>query len=243
MLKDNYFLMEKMMREEIRKEFIDEILENNYLICKFRQGFIEYKKIVIVSINNEVYNEITSIENRVKSRANVYKLTDIQNTEDKLKRFLDAEKQKSLHLPKFKEVEIKLENSNIDNEHRSISISEIKDRDGENTENSYEEVEPYIPSAREELLQLHRALRNQKNFMKMKEIVMKEKHERVIFNLKQQLTSKQCLWELLSELEKREQKLRQEQFFTQQGLATWEMIISKIQNQLETLQNKRLRLQ
>lgn len=27
MLKDNYYLMEKMMREEIRKEFIDEILE------------------------------------------------------------------------------------------------------------------------------------------------------------------------------------------------------------------------
>ena len=146
-------------------------------------------------------------------------------------------------MPKFKEVEIKLENSNIDNEHRSINISEIKNRDGENTENSYEEVEPYIQSAREELLQLHRALRNQKNFMKMKEIVLKEKYERVIFNLKQQLTSNQYLWEQLSESEKREQKLRQELFFTQQSLATWEKIISKIQNQLETLQNKRLRLQ
>ena len=97
-------------------------------------------------------------------------------------------------MPKFKEVEIKIENSNIDNEHKSINISEIKNRDGENTENSYEKVEPYIQSAREELLQLHRALWNQKNFMKMKEIVLKEKHERVIFNLKQQLTSKQCLW-------------------------------------------------
>ena len=122
--------MEKMMREEIRKEFIDEILENNYLISKYIQGFAEYKKIVNVSINSEVYNEIMSIENQVKARANVYKMTDIQNTEDKLKRLLDAEKQKGLHLPKFKEVEIKLENSNIDNEHKSINISEIKERDG-----------------------------------------------------------------------------------------------------------------
>ena len=110
------------MREEIRKEFIDEILENNYLICKYRQGFAEYKKIVNVNINIEVYNEITSIENRDKARANVYKMTDIQNTEDKLKRLLDAEKQKGIHLPKSKEVEIKLENSNIDNEHKLIKF-------------------------------------------------------------------------------------------------------------------------
>ena len=221
MLKDNYFLMKKIMKEEIRKEFIDEILENNYLICKYRQGFAEYKKIVNVSINSEVYNEITSIENRVKARANVYKMTDIQNTEDKLKRLLDAEKQKGIHLSKYKEIEIKLENSNIDNEHKSFNISEIKDRDGENIENSYGEVEPYIPSAKEELLQLLRAFRNQKNFMKMKEIVMKEKQELDIFNLKQQLTSNQCLLEQLSKPEKREQKLRQELFFTQQSLATW----------------------
>ena len=218
-------------------------LKNNYLISKYRQGFAEYKNIVNVSINSEVYNEITSIENRVKARANVYKMTDIQTPEEKLKRLLDAEKQKGIHIPKSKEIEIKLNSSNADNELKSNNISEIRDREDEKSDTNYGEFEPYIPSAREELLQLHRALRNQKNFMKMKEIIMKEKHEREIFNLKQQLTSNQCLWEQLSESEKREQIMRQELFFTQQSLATCEKIISKMQNQLETLQNQRLRLQ
>lgn len=219
-------------------------LKNNNLISKYKQGFDEYKKDVNCRINSEVYNEITSIENRVKARANVYKMTDIQNTEDKLKRLIDAEKQKGIHIPRPKEPEIKLNSSNVDYEPKSNNISEIRDRDEhDKSDTDYGEVEPYIPSAREELLQLHRALRNQKNFMKMKEIIMKEKHEREIFNLKQQLTSNQCLWEQLSESEKREQIMRQELFFTQQSLATCEKIISKMQNQLETLQNQRLRLQ
>ena len=69
-------------------------LKNNNLISKYKQGFDEYKKDVNCRINSEVYNEITSIENRVKARANVYKMTDIQNTEDKLKRLIDAENKK-----------------------------------------------------------------------------------------------------------------------------------------------------
>lgn len=167
-------------------------LKNNNLISKFRQAFDEYKKDVNCRINSEVYNEITSIDNRVKARANVYKMTDIQSNEDKLKRLMDAEKQKGIHVPRPKEPEVKVNNSNYDYEPKSNNISEIRDRDdNDKSDTNYGEVEPYIPSAREELLQLHRALRNQKNFMKMKEVAMKEKHEREIFNLKQQLTSNQ----------------------------------------------------
>lgn len=79
--------------------------------------------------------------------------------------------------------------------------------------------------------------------MRLKEIVLKEKHERDIFNLKQQLTSNQCLWEQLAESEKRESIMKQELLFTQQSLSTCEKIIEKMQQQLETLQNQRLRLQ
>lgn len=43
MLKDNYYLMEKMLREEIRKQFVDEIAEKDFLITKYRQEFAEYK--------------------------------------------------------------------------------------------------------------------------------------------------------------------------------------------------------
>jgi chromosome segregation ATPase len=135
---------------------------------------------------------------------------------------------------------VKLDKDDVD---LSKDISEYHHH-GENDQGEdYGAYEPYMPSAREEILQLHRALRNQKNFMRMKEIMMKEKHEREIFNLKQQLTSNQCLWEQLAESEKREAIMRQELFFTQQSLATCEKIISKMQSQLEVLQNQRLRLQ
>jgi hypothetical protein len=63
----------------------------------------------------------------------------------------------------------------------------------------------------------------------MKEIVLKEKHEREIFTLKQQLTSNKCLWEQLAESEKREQVMKQELLFTQQSLSTCEKIIEKMQ--------------
>jgi predicted nuclease with TOPRIM domain len=96
MLKDNYYLMEKMMREEIKNQFIDEITEKDYLLKKYREGFAEYKTRVNKGISSEVYNEITTIENRVKARANVYKMTDIQNLQEKMKRLENAEKQKGV---------------------------------------------------------------------------------------------------------------------------------------------------
>ena len=243
MLKDNYYLMERMMREEIQRQFIDEITEKDYLIKKYREGFDEYKTRVNKGISSEVYNEITTIENRVKARATVYKQTDIKSVADMMKRLNDAEKQKGIIIHKNKEFDFKAEASESADEKVSINISEFKHKNDNDDDTNYGSYEPYMPSAREEIVQLHRALRNQKNFMRMKEIMMKEKHEREIFNLKQQLTSNQCLWEQLAESEKREQVMRQELFFTQQSLATCEKIISKMQSQLEVLQNQRLRLQ
>jgi len=241
MLKDNYYLMERMMREEIQKQFIDEITEKDHLIRKYKEGFDEYKTRVNKGISSEVYNEITTIENRVKARANVYKMTDIQGIQDKLLRLQTAEKQKGVSMVKSEDPEVKLDFENDSN--YSKEVSNYRQGESEKDDTNYGAYEPYMPSAREELVQLHRALRNQKNFMRMKEIMVKEKHEREIFNLKQQLTSNQCLWEQLAESEKREAIMRQELFFTQQSLATCEKIISKMQSQLEVLQNQRLRLQ
>jgi hypothetical protein len=178
------------------------------------------------------------------ARANVYKRTDILDDEEKQKLLEDAERQKGLKVTKLRESEVPLELTEGEKDLEDYDPSERRVRfENIETETNYGAYEPYMPSVREELLQWYRALRNQKNFMRMKEIMMKEKHEREIFNLKQQLTSNQCLWEQLAESEKREQIMRQELFFTQQSLATWEKIIEKMQNQLEMLQNQRLRLQ
>ena len=100
-----------------------------------------------------------------------------------------------------------------------------REQDNENDESDitdpqFGSLHPYMPSVREELVTLRKALRNQKTFMRLKEVMMKEKHEREIFNLKQQLTSNQCLWEQLSESQTRESILSNELHFTQQSLAT-----------------------
>jgi hypothetical protein len=47
---------------------------------------------------------------------------------------------------------------------------------------------------------------------------------------KEKLTSNQCLWEQLSEAEKRENIIRQELYFAQQNLSTYEKIIGKLQH-------------
>ena len=77
----------------------------------------------------------------------------------------------------------------------------------------------------------------------MKEVLTQEKHERELYNQRQQLTSNACLWEQLAEAEKREQIMRQELYYTQQSLASYEKLIEKLQAQLENLQNQKLRLQ
>lgn len=264
MLKDNYFLMEGMMRDEIRKEFIDEITNKNYIIQKLKQGFDEFRKEIDARINERGYQEILEIGPRIKAMADVYKMTEFSDPQEKQKRLQDADrkaqykmqkenKQRDLNNNTFakttfaKEPEVKLLNNTISEvDERSVNDNESRLHDGtdsEITDPNYGGLHPYMPSVREELVHLRRALRNQKTFMRMKEVVMKEKHAREIFNLKQQLTSNQCLWEQLAESQTRESILTNELHFTQQSLATAEKIIEKCNNQLETLQNQRLRLQ
>jgi hypothetical protein len=125
MLKDNYYLMERMMREEIQRQFIDEITEKDYLIKKYREGFKEYKERVNKGISSEVYDEITTIEERVKARANVYKMTDIKGTFDLMKRLTDAERQKGLQL-KIKDAEVRFENGGEFEEKKSITSYEVR---------------------------------------------------------------------------------------------------------------------
>ena len=212
------------MREEIHKQFVNEITEKDYLINKYRQSFADFKNSISAQKNSEVYEQIVTLENRVRARSNVYKMTDIKDHEDKIKRLIDAEKQKGIPATKPPEPEVKLNTSGTEQDQKSNDkVSEFIDKEeDEESDTNYGVHEPYIPSAKEEILQLLQALRRQKNMMRMKEVLMKEKHEREIQNLKQQLTSNQCLWEQLGESQKREQIMKQELYFTQQSLATSE---------------------
>ena len=100
----------------------------------------------------------------------------------------------------------------------------------------------YDQEAVREINSLSRFFRRYKMFQRFKELVQREKYERDLQIQKEKLTSNQCLWEQLGEAEKRENIIRQELYFAQQNLSTYEKIIGKLQHQLETLQNEKLRL-
>ena len=62
--------------------------------------------------------------------------------------------------------------------------------------------------AREEVIRLHEIIRKYRFMSKFKEVLIAEKHQFKIDNLKQQLTSNTTLWEQLAEGEKREKILK-----------------------------------
>ena len=66
----------------------------------------------------------------------------------------------------------------------------------------------YDAEALKEINLLSRHFRRYQLFNRFKEVVMREKHERELYNQRQRLTSNQCLWEQLGESESREALLR-----------------------------------
>ena len=86
---------------------------------------------------------------------------------------------------------------------------------------------------REEILMLQDKLRMSRQFMHMKIVLMKDRHQYQIDNLKQQLTSNTTLWEQLAEGEKREKILKQEIERAQQEIATQEKIIERLKDDIK----------
>ena len=66
MLKDNFYLMEKMMRSEVRHEYEKAISEKDNLIAKFRESFSTYKSELNNEIKEEVAKEIFGLDKKVK---------------------------------------------------------------------------------------------------------------------------------------------------------------------------------
>lgn len=186
MLKDNFYLMEKKMREEIHKDYWQQLIEKENQLKKYREAFHAYKNELSADIKGSIDRDIETIDPKLKAKANFYKSLG-HNKNDMA---AVGAKAVSSHIlagaikgiPKYK---------NPDNE-KYINPWAVW---GGIAEDPHEESEPdnyddeHVPTLWEEVAQLHRALWNQRNFMRLKEIVLKEKHERDIFNLKQQLTS------------------------------------------------------
>ena len=77
----------------------------------------------------------------------------------------------------------------------------------------------------------------------MKQVIIEEKHQREIKELKLKLTLNASLWEQLSESQKRESITRQELELTKRNLTHYEKLIERLYTQLEQLNNEKIRLQ
>ena len=213
------------MRQEIHIDYSDQLKAKDQLIKKYAEAFRSFKTEISNDIKADVDREIETIDSKLKAKAHFYKNIGTAKKVEEL-----ATKAVASHLitgavkgvPKYR---------NPDNA-KYLGLNAGRRVGGEQDDDEAE-VDNFdddqVPTMVEEIAMLHRALRNQRNFMRMKEFVLREKHEREIFNLKQQLTSNQCLWEQLAESEKRESIMKQELLFTQQSLATCEKIIEKMQ--------------
>ena len=150
-----------------------------------REAFKAYKTELSADIKSNIDWEVETIDPKMKAKANFYKsLGGQKNDVAALGSKMLASQILSGALkgmPKYK---------NPDNEKyiepnvmnwkggKSGGIAEENDSDPDN----YDDVN--VPTLWEEVAMLHWALRNQRNFMRLKEIVLKEKHEWEIFNLK-----------------------------------------------------------
>lgn len=73
MLKDNYYLMEKLMWEEIHKDYHDQLVEKDTLIKKYRESFQQYRLELNTDIRSKIDREIETIDPKIKAKANYYK--------------------------------------------------------------------------------------------------------------------------------------------------------------------------
>ena len=81
MLKDNFYLMERLMRQELRHEYERGILEREQTIQRFREAFVTYKSELNNEIKEEVAKEIMSLDRRVKVIAKKNTVGKVQQEE------------------------------------------------------------------------------------------------------------------------------------------------------------------
>jgi len=67
-LKDHYYIMEKCIRTEIRKEFSSEILEKGSLITKQKNDFNQFRRIINIDLSESVAKEISVLDTKFKQQ-------------------------------------------------------------------------------------------------------------------------------------------------------------------------------
>lgn len=183
-LRDHLTLLEKHLREEIHKEYKEEVENKAYEIEKLRQDFKSYRD---------------EMRAQLKSDVEVHK-------------------------------------ANAAKEFRGMAMSKKIRLKNEEEEDQDKKHEP-------DIVKMQELIRKMRTVNQWNRLQLKQKYEKQVAELREQLTSNQFLWEQLGESQRREALLKQELSFTQQSLSAAEKLADKLQTQIEDMNNQRLRLQ
>lgn len=82
MLKDNFYMMERLMRQEVRHDYEKIIQEKDNTINQYKQSFNTYKLELNNEIKEEVAKEIQHLDKKVKT---IVERKDPSNTQSPLK--------------------------------------------------------------------------------------------------------------------------------------------------------------
>jgi hypothetical protein len=177
--------LEKHLREEIHREYKEEVENKTYEIEKLKQDFKSYRDEMRIQLKSDV----------------------------------------------------EVHKANAAREFRSLAISKKIRQKNE------EEEEDHGKKHETDIVKMQDLIRKMRTYNQWNRLQLKQKYEKQVSELKEQLTSNQFLWEQLGESQRREALLKQELSFTQQSLSAAEKLADKLQTQIEDMNNQRLRLQ
>jgi hypothetical protein len=220
LMKDNVFLMEKDLTEEIRLCYDRELAQTKMQLADKEHQFKEYQESFNATIKAEVRNNHNQIDGVMKQTAERYK---------ELKKPTKRQEAFEKHVGS-------INNTTVNIDQVIISNDGTVHQPGAADPKLLEELETLKASereARDEVLRLMDVIRRNRLMHKLKEVLRDERHAFQIDNLKQQLTSNTTLWEQLAESEKREKILKQEVERAQQEIATQEKIIERLKDDIK----------
>jgi hypothetical protein len=215
-------ILESQMRTEVRKDFLSQLEMMKLALNNSQTLFKDFKQAFTTELKADISQEKTKLVKKMNVKSFEYKQASPSKKE---KPTWFGNKQKE-QIPKRMQ---KNDSEDLDTER--IERAKI-------LQEQWEETEVY-----EELMNLEDKYRKMRIFTNLKQMTMKERYERDIFNLTEELTSNAALWDELAETEKREQLIKEELLHAQQCLGSCERIINNLQQKINMQHDNTVKLQ
>ena len=175
LMKDNVFTLEKKLSDTIYLTYQKELDNTRLTLGETRKKFGDFSSSVNAKLMADVRDNCNTIDQLMKNKAELFKNL-----------------QRSTQTGQY------ISNTTINIKNLTVQAPTGGEGEGEGKEEKMKEYERLVRKereAREEIIKLHEYVRKQRMMARMKEVLLKQKYEFKIDNLKQQLTSNVCLWE------------------------------------------------